>query len=161
MKTVVIFYSLEGNTKFIAKVLAKELKADLIELETVKSFPSSGLKKFVWGGKSVMLKEQPQLSNENIDLTGYDNVLIGTPVWAGTCSSPMNTFVRQYPFTGKKVGFFVCAGGGSTTKCFNVLKEALPENQFIGEIDFVDPLRKNKNEDKIKALKWAKQLQVE
>ena len=158
MKTVVIFYSLEGNTKCIAEVIAKELQADLLELKTKKVFPSSGIKKYIWGGKSVVLKELPELINKNIDLSTYDNIVIGTPIWAGTYAAPFNTFVKQYKFTGKKIALFACHAGGGADKCFKMFKEALTENQYIGEIDFVDPLKKNKQENLQKATKWAKNL---
>ena len=158
MKTAVIFYSLEGNTKCISEVIAKELQADLIELETKKVFPSSGFKKFIWGGKSVVLKEQPELINKNIDLSSYDTIVIGTPIWAGTYAAPFNTFVKEYKFTSKRVALFACHAGGGADKCFKMFKEALSDNQFIGEINFIDPLKKNKEDNLQKASQWAKSL---
>lgn len=158
MKTLVIYYSLEGNTKFISETIAKELNADIIELETVKSFPSSGFKKYVWGGKSVVLKEKPELKNDNINLNEYDNIVIGTPIWAGTYAAPFNTFINQYKFSGKKVGLFACHAGGGAEKCFKMFKDSLSENTFVGEIDFVDPLKKDKAGNSNKAVNWAKHL---
>ncbi|QSX05596.1 NAD(P)H-dependent oxidoreductase [Sedimentibacter sp. zth1] len=158
MKTLVIFYSLEGNTRFISEIVAKELQADIIELKTVKSFPSTGIKKFVWGGKSVVLKERPELKNKNIDLSDYENIIIGTPIWAGTYAAPFNTFFKQYKFSGKKVAFFACHAGGGTEKCFKMFKKSLPDNTFVGEIDFIDPLKKDKKENNSKAINWAKSL---
>lgn len=158
MKTVVIFYSLEGNTKFISEIIAKELKADLVELKTKKEFPSSGFKKFVWGGKSVVFKENPELVNQNINLNAYDNIVIGTPIWAGTYASPFNTFVKQYKFTGKKVALFASNDGGGAVKCFKMFKEALKDNQFVSETEFIKPLQKDKNEITDKIVTWAKGL---
>ena len=158
MKTLVIFYSLEGNTKFISEIIAKELQADLLELRTKKAYPSEGFKKYVWGGKSVALKEQPELTNQNIDLRNYENIVIGTPIWAGTYSAPFNTFVKQNKFEGKKVALFACDASGVAEKCFMKFKEALANNDFIGEIDFVNPLNNNKEENFKKAVQWAKGL---
>lgn len=158
MKTLVIFYSLEGNTKYISEIVAKELQADLLEIKTKKEFPASGLKKYFLGGKSVVRKEQPELSNEKIDLISYDNIVLGTPIWAGTYASPFNTFLKQYPFTGKKVALFACHRSGGAEKSFQMFKEALEDNQFIGEIDFVDPLKKNSEENYKKAVQWANNL---
>jgi len=158
MKTLVVFYSLEGNTKFIAERIAKELKADLLELKTKKQFPSSGFKKYVWGGKSVVFKELPELTNQGVELDSYGNIVIGTPIWAGTYAAPYNTFVKQYRFSGKKVALFACNLGGGVEKCFKMFKEALPDNEFIGEIDFVDPLKNDKEASAEKAVQWAKNL---
>ena len=158
MKTLVVFYSLEGNTKYISEIIAKELQADLLELKTKKVYPSAGFKKFVWGGKSVVFKEQPELTNKNIDLSAYENIVIGTPIWAGTYAAPLNTFVTQNKFSDKKVALFACNAGGGAEKCFTKLKEALPGNHFVGEVDFIDPLKNGKEESSEKAVQWAKSL---
>ncbi|MEZ4357721.1 MAG: flavodoxin [Eubacteriales bacterium] len=158
MKTLVIFYSLEGNTRFISKIIAKELNADILELKTKKEYPSTGFKKYFWGGKSVVFKEKPVLINDKVDLGLYDNVIIGTPIWAGTYAAPYNTFLKEYNFFGKKIALFACQGGGSTKKCFKMFKEALDGNQFIGEIDFMDPLTNDKDTNAKKAADWAKGL---
>ena len=54
MKTIIIYYSLEGNTESVAKKIAKELDADLLHLEPVKAYPSEGGRKYFWGGKAVI-----------------------------------------------------------------------------------------------------------
>lgn len=158
MKTAVLFYSLEGNTKHISKIIAKELQADLIELKTKKTFPTSGIAKYFWGGKSVVMKEHPELANKPIHLDAYDNIIIGTPIWAGTYAAPFQTFLKQYKFTGKKVAVFACNAGGGGQKCFKMFKEALPDNQFVDEIDFVNPLKAKTKESAKKAMVWAKSL---
>lgn len=158
MKTLVVFYSLGGNTKHISGVIAKELHADLLELKPKKEYPSSGFMKYFWGGKSVVFKEQPELTNTNIDLKPYENIVIGTPIWAGSYAAPYNTFVQQYKFTGKKVALFACHAGGGTEKCFKMFKDALPDNQFMGEIDFNHKQGCDKEEIDKRAVQWARGL---
>lgn len=46
MKNLVVFYSLEGNTKFIASQIAKKVNADILELKTKKEYPNKGFKKY-------------------------------------------------------------------------------------------------------------------
>lgn len=117
MKSIVIFYSLDGHTKFVAELLAQELKADLVELELVKPFPTKGFKKYFWCGKSSVFKEKPKLKTKIPNLHEYDLVVIGTPVWAGNCSSPINTLLsimgNEPRLQGKKVGILITNGGGS------------------------------------------------
>lgn len=160
MKTLVVFYSLDGNTKFIADTLAKHLQADILELKTVKPFPTEGFKKFFKGGGSVVFKQKPKLENKDIDLSLYDNILIGTPIWAGSYASPINSFIEQYKFTDKKVGIFVCSGGGGVEKCYSKMKKALSGNSFIGEIDFVEPLKQGKEEAAKAAIQWSEKLKL-
>jgi len=61
MKTIVVYYSMSGNTKYVADLIKKELKCDTLELKPVKEYPSKGFKKFFWGGKSSVMKESPNL----------------------------------------------------------------------------------------------------
>lgn len=158
MKTIVIFYSLEGNTKYISEIISKELNADILEFKTKKEYPSSGFKKYFWGGKSVVLKEKPELICDKIDLDSYENIIIGAPIWAGTYAAPYNTFVKTHKFSGKKVALFACHSGGGAEKCFKMFKEALSDNQFVGEIEFIDPLKNDKEGNLKKAADWAKSL---
>ena len=79
MKSLVIYYSLEGNTKLIADTIKNELNSDVLELRTKKRYPNKGFKKYLCGGKSVILKEKPKLLNKYIDISIYDKIFIGTP----------------------------------------------------------------------------------
>lgn len=46
MKSLVIYYSLEGNTKLIADTIKNELNSDVLELRTKKQYPNKGFKKY-------------------------------------------------------------------------------------------------------------------
>lgn len=160
MKTVVVFYSLGGYTKYISEILAGELNADLLELKTITDYPPSGFKKYIWGGKTVILKRKPDLINDKIDLSTYENILIGTPVWASNYAAPLGTFFKQYPIAGKNVAVFACHVGGGADKCFRKLRTQLKNNHIISQTDFVNPLMKNKEKSTKKAVSWARSLQL-
>ena len=53
MKTLIVYYSLEGNTEYAAKKIADTCGFDTLRLEPVKKYPDSGFRKFFWGGKSL------------------------------------------------------------------------------------------------------------
>ena len=57
MKTAIVYYSMGGNTAYIAARIAKKLAAnvDVIELTPVKAYPDKGFKKFLWGGPKSRL----------------------------------------------------------------------------------------------------------
>ena len=95
MKNLVIFYSLEGNTKLIASTIARAINADVLELKTKKKYSDKGFKKYFWGGKSVIFKEKPELLEVNKNIEDYENIIIGTPIWVGTYAPPLNTFLKN------------------------------------------------------------------
>ena len=158
MKSLVIYYSLEGDTKLIANIIKNELNSDVLELRTKKQYPNKGFKKYLWGGKSVIFKEKPKLLNKYIDISIYDKIFIGTPIWAGTYAAPFNTFFNEYKIKNKEIGLFVCHGGGRSNKCFDNLKKELKGNKIIGEIEYTNPLKNNKEENIQKTLNWIKKL---
>lgn len=160
MKNLVVYYSLEGNTKLIAEMIAKEINADILELKPKKEIPTKGFRKYVWGGKSVMFKEMPTLINEDKDLIQYENIFLGTPVWAGTYAAPFNTFIAKNNILNKNVVLFACHAGGGANKCFVNLKKSLPNNHFVGEIDFIDPLKNNLEKSILKVKNWTKTLNI-
>ena len=73
MKNLVVFYSLEGNTKFIASQIAKKVNADILELKTKKEYPNKGFKKYFWGGRSVLFNQKPELIEYDKNINEYDN----------------------------------------------------------------------------------------
>ena len=158
MKTLVAYYSLEGNCDFIAGIIAKKLGADILKLETVKPFPTEAPAKFFRGGMSAVFKLTPKLANKNLDLSSYDNIVLGTPLWASTYAAPLNTLIKKHKFSGKKVAVFICRGGGNFDKCVDGLKKALDGNEFVGVTDFIEPLKQNKEEVTQKANAWAESL---
>lgn len=160
MKNLVVYYSLEGNTKLIAEVIKKELNADIVELMPEKKYPKNGFKKFFLGGKSILFKEKPRLLNKDIDINNYDNIILGTPIWVGTYAPPFNTFIKQYEINNKNIALFACHGGGGANKCFDNFKKEFANNNFIGEVDFINPFIQDKEENIEKAIKWIKSLDI-
>lgn len=159
MSTLVVYFSFTGSTKFIAEKIAETMNADIAQLKTSKEYPADGFKKYFFGGKSVIFGEKPDLVNEPIDWNRYDTIIIGTPVWAGSFAPPIKSFISQYKIRGKRIALFASHGGGGAKKCFAKLKKELSGNEFICEIDFVEP-KKNREENISKAVKWARSIAV-
>lgn len=157
MRTLVVFFSLDGNTRFIAGQIAEAIDADLVPLSTRKPYPTKGPLKYFCGGRDVLFGKQPELTNGPIDWEGYDTIIIGSPVWAGSCAPPMATFLSEYPITSKRVAVFACHGGGGAEKCLDKMKSALSSNECIGEIDFTNP-RTHPETSAAEAIRWASGL---
>jgi flavodoxin len=159
MSILVVYFSLEGSTRLIAEKIAETLNADIVELKPGKQYPSEGFRKYFWGGKSVIFGEKPRLTNEQIDLSRYETIIIGTPIWAGSFTPPIKSFISQYSIKGKRIALFACHEGGGAKKCFDKLKKVLVGNDFIGETDYIKPTN-NPKESSESAAKWAAGLAV-
>lgn len=154
--TLVVFYSLEGNTKFIAEILKDVLQADLLELKPKNEITSRGIMKYLWGGRQVYMGVKPVLLPFDINPVNYKNIILGTPVWAWTFAPLLRTFFSQVKLKEKNIALF-CTSGGIRGKTFENMKKILEGNYFIGEEEFITVLA-NKEENKCKAITWAEEL---
>ena len=144
MKAAVIFYSLSGNTAYVAERIKERLNADLIPLRPKQEYPKRGLIKFYQGGKSAVRAEEPELIPCSADLQSYDVLILGTPVWAGTFTPPMRTFLKQNRniLKEKKVAVYVCCSGGGGFKTIDKIRQFMEIASFIQEAVLIDPLEK-------------------
>lgn len=153
MKTLIVYYSLEGNTEYAAKRIADTCGFDTLRLEPVKKYPDSGFKKFFWGGKSAVMAETPELEPYTFDAASYDRIVFGFPVWAGNVTPPIRTFVKDNDLKGKRIAVFACQSGSGAEKAFVKLKSAIGINDLEAELVLIDPKTKESadNDRKIKA----------
>ena len=150
MKTAVIFYSLSGNTAYVADILKEKLDADLFRIRPRDEYPKKGLKKFYFAGKSAVMAEEPELIDDPIDLSGYDQLILGTPVWAGTFAPPLRTFLKlnRDVLREKEVAVYVCCSAGGARKAIEQIRQFLQIDHFNEELILIDPKEKNTPENK-------------
>ena len=142
MTTLIVYYSLGGNTEYAAKIIASKLGADPLRIEPEKAYPDSGFRKFFWGGKSAVMAETPPLRPYAFDAARYDRVVLGFPVWAGNVTPPIRTFVRDNTLKGKRVAAFACQSGAGAEKALGRLKAALGIDALEAELILIDPKSK-------------------
>lgn len=151
-KTLIVYYSLEGNTEYAACMISEIGGFDMLRLVPVKKYPDKGFRKFFWGGKSAVMAETPELEHYEFQAEKYGRIIIGFPVWAGNVTPPIRTFVRDSDLRGKKVAVFACESGAGAEKAFDKLKAALKIDHFEAELILIDPKAKPDaaNEEKIR-----------
>ena len=139
MKTVIVYYSMGGNTEYAAGRIAGALGADTLRLSPEKAYPDSGFKKFFWGGKSAVMAETPKLVPYAFDAAAYERVILGFPIWASNIAPPIRSFLRENDLTGKRVAAFACESGSGAEKAFAKLKAALGIKALEAELILIDP----------------------
>ena len=149
MKTVIVYYSMSGNCEYAAKKIAEKTGADLIRLLPEKTYPDSGFRKFLWGGKSAVMGETPALKPYSFDPEKYDRIIFGFPVWASNPTPPIRTFIRDNKagISGKRIAAFTCFSGGGADKALEKLKKLLGRDTLEAELILTDPLTKTDQEN--------------
>jgi len=115
MKAAVVCYSRFGHTTKVAEALAQELGAEVRRIEEVKqrSFMEMG-----WGS---ITNARFKIRSIDFDLSGYDTIVLCTPIWAGRPACPARTFLRDARLDGKKVHLLISTGGGEIDKAAAVI----------------------------------------
>ena len=154
MKNLIVYYSYEGNCEEISKAILEVIDADVLKVVPKKEKKTKSLFRFVWGGMQVYMTKKPELEKYNVDLSKYDNIIIGSPCWFGTYAPPINTFLSENEIKNKNIFLFVCNGGNMRNTWKNY-EETLKENTIVSKIDFVYPIKNGIEDAKKKAKEWA------
>ena len=95
MKLWIVSYSLSGNTKGIADRLHKELGGTMTEIETVVPYTGDYNAIVAQGEDEIRRGFMPDIRPLGANAADYDTVILGTPVWAGRCSSVIRGFLKR------------------------------------------------------------------
>ncbi len=157
MKSLIVYYSSSGNTKFIAQSIADELKADIAELEPKKQLNATGAGYVYWGLRQLLVRNDRKVKPLPKNISNYDLIIIGTPVWSFTMTPPIRNFLKNNSFSGKKVALF-CCDGEQKGKTFENMLSLIENADIVGKSDYQEPLKGNPEKSKEKALSWAHSL---
>ena len=156
MKSLIVYYSYEGNCEAISSAIKEVTNADVLCLKPKKEKKTKSLYRFIWGGMQVYMTKKPELEAYNINLDEYDTIFIGSPVWFGSYAPPINTFLLENEIKNKNIGIFICSGNNKRNT-FSNFEKALEGNKIIGEVEFVYPIKNGIEKAKEDAKKWAQE----
>lgn len=115
-KTLVVYFSVTGNTKDIAEKIAEITGADVYEIRAAEEYTDAD--RNYNDPESRATKEQkdkefrPEIGSGPVSLEGYTTVFIGYPIWWGEEPRILDTFVESHSFDGITVIPF-CTSGSS------------------------------------------------
>lgn len=139
-KVLVSYFSASGVTKRVAEKIAKAIKGDLFEIEPTQKYTSEDLD---WTNKqsrsSIEMQDKisrPQILNRISNITEYDTVVLGFPVWWYTAPTIINTFIEENNLEGKNIYIFVTSGGSGSEGSLEDLKKTYKNLNFISNKRF-------------------------
>ncbi len=161
MKTLVVYFSLEGNTAYVADTIRDKTGADLLRLVPKKAYHDKGFAKFFWGGKSAVMAEKPELEPYDVDLAEYDRIVFGSPVWASNFAPPLRSFIEDNKdkLQGKHFAAYACQSGAGAEKAFVKLAKCIGIEAFEQTAVFIDPKEKETESKKGQIQEFCKALE--
>ncbi len=122
----------KGNTAIVAEMIADETGADLYEVLPVDDhYPMTYKELTDVAKKEQSDKARPAYAGELPDLSGYDTVFIGAPVWWGDWPMILYTVFENNDFSGKKLVPFCTHEGSGLSGFDKKLASACPDAEVL------------------------------
>lgn len=119
-KALVAYFSASGVTEQVAEKLASAAHADCFRIQPKIAYTKADLD---WTNKSsrssVEMSDpasRPEIVNENLDVSSYDAIFIGFPIWWYVAPTIINTFLESFDLSGKTIVPFATSGGSGMGK---------------------------------------------
>lgn len=144
---LVVYFSASGTTKSVAEKIAGENGYDLFEIVPQEIYTPADLDWTDKNSRSTIEMNDKQFRPPIVgscDVSVYDTVAIGFPVWWYTAPSIINTFIESVDLTGKTIKVFCTSGGSGVDKCVSDLQKAYPELNFSKGMRFMGNVSKAK-----------------
>ncbi len=130
-KVLVLYYSQTSNTRAIAEEFATKLGADIEEVVPVEPYDGTYMETIERSGKERESGNLPELKPISSDITSYDVIFIGYPIWYGTYATPMASLVDKIDLSGKKVVPFCTFGSGGLQSSIKDLAAKQPGAEIL------------------------------
>lgn len=129
-KMLVLYFSQSGNTETIANFIKDYTNADILELETVKEYPSVLEELYKVGQEELDSNARPELKTK-VDISKYDVIFIGYPIWGANLPMAWYSFFDEYDLSGKTLVPFTTHGGSGMSGTDGDIKREEPNAKVL------------------------------
>ncbi len=130
MRRLFIYYSLSGNGDAVADKL-KERGFEIRRVVPNKKPPKKFFLQILTGGFNAGRKYREPLMDYDADVSAFDEIAIGSPVWNGRLSCPINTVLAETDLKNKKVKIILYSGSGEAPKAEKQIGAILPDAAIV------------------------------
>jgi flavodoxin len=155
MKSLVVYYSRSGNSKFVAQKIAEKICADTEEVIDKKN--RRGLIGFLKAGYDATQGKETAIEETRFLPINYDLIVIGTPIWNSRPTPAVRTYLRKNDLSSKKLAFFCTLDGNNSEKAILNLRKLLPSGNIVGVLAVKKAL-KNSEEVETKVSDWCSNI---
>lgn len=113
----------KGNTEIVAKTIQRITGGDLFRVEEVISYPYNYQECCDVAKSDLYSNKLPELKNYLSDISKYDVIYIGGPVWWGHYPTPMFTLLSRFDFKDKKIKYFTTHEGSGLGSVLSDVKK--------------------------------------
>lgn len=127
MNKLIVYFSYTNNTRRIANKIKDKLNCDILEIKTKIPYSDDYQTVVDDEQNSEASNHLPEIEDINIDLSKYDEIILGTPVWWYRPVPAIRTFLTQNDLKGKTIKPFA-TNAGWLGKTFKEIKSLCPNS---------------------------------
>lgn len=131
-KSLIVHYSLTENTKAVAEEIQKQVGGEILRIETVEPYPE------VYDEVLDIVRDQreadelPEITMQEVNLSEYDRIFLGTPIWFGEPALPVDQWISENDLSNKTIYPFFTSGSSSINESMTHYRELLDQST-LGE----------------------------
>jgi hypothetical protein len=120
-RILVVYYSRTGTVREVARRLATQLGADIDEISDPT--PRAGVLGFIRSAFEARRRRIAPIAPSDRNPADYDLVVIGTPVWGASMSSPVRAYLQRHHGAIRAAAFFCTCGSTGSPRVFAQLED--------------------------------------
>lgn len=131
---LVAYFSATGTTRFVAERMQENIPCDLVEIKPAQPYTEADLN---WRDKqsrsTLEMNDstaRPEIEEADIDMSKYELIYLGYPIWWGVAPRIINTFLEKYDLKGKEIIPFCTSGGSPVEPSVEALRRQYPDYHF-------------------------------
>lgn len=136
---LVVYLTRTGNTRVIASSLHRALGGELFEIRAAKPYPEDYEETVERARQERDSSIEPKLASGVANISVYDTIFLGFPIWGETAPPPVRSFLRTYDLADKQIYPFITHGGYGIGNSMAVLRSHAPnahiDDPFVMEAD--------------------------
>lgn len=131
---LVAYFSATGTTRNVAERMQENIPCDLVEIKPAQPYTEADLD---WRDKqsrsTLEMNDstaRPEIEDTDIDMSKYELIYLGYPIWWGVAPRIINTFLEKYDLKGKEIIPFCTSGGSPVEPSVEALRRQYPDYHF-------------------------------
>ncbi|WP_371380994.1 flavodoxin [Sporomusa aerivorans] len=130
-KILIAYFSHTGNTRKAANQIHELVGGDLVEIKTEKPYPTNYNECTDLAKQEKETNARPKLATKVTDMSSYDVIFVGYPIWWYTAPMAIHTFLEAYDLSGKTVIPFCTSGGSDVAESMGAIRSLCPNSTVL------------------------------
>ena len=130
-KILIAYYSRTGNTRTVAEIIHQAVGGDLFEIKPARVYPAEYRATTEVAREELDTNARPGLASKVNEMSQYDIIFLGYPIWWGTMPMFFFTFLESHNLAGKTVIPFCTHGGGGLGRSVTDIRRLCPDSTVL------------------------------